>query len=134
LLDEQNYFNNNHGIYCVADYRLFAEKDDSNQGLGAFIQLGIAPQKNNLIKYYSGFGITYQGIFAKRTKDQLGLAFGKAYLNNSLKNESIIELTYLSILNSNFSFQPNIQYIINPSGSDITKDALVISIRTKMEF
>jgi len=128
------YYDNNQGIYCIADYTLFTEKNDPNQGLGAFIQIGITPQKSNLIKNYLGFGANYQGLIPKRDKDHIGLAFGSASFISDLKNESIIEFSYLTYLNSNFSFQPDIQYIINPSGNDVTKDALVVSLRTKLEF
>lgn len=142
-IDTKKEYRNNQGVYFLADYQIFSEKKDNNQGLGAFIQLGMAPKKCNFVKSYIGGGLVYHGLFPKRDKDKLGIAFGYAVLHNNLikhtsheysTSETVIEFTYKSTINSYFSIQPNLQYIINPSGLNTIKNAFICSIRLKLEY
>ena len=137
-------YSNSQGVYFIADYLLAREKLDKNQGLGAFVQFGIAPKKCNRINSYSGIGLVYHGVFKKRSSDDLGIAIGIASLESSLKqeesfhyysnNESVIELTYKAIVNSQFSFQPDFQYVINPGGTNSMKNALTCSLRLRIDL
>lgn len=128
------------GIYFIADYQFFREKSTKPQGLGAFLQMGMTSKNCNHIRSYIGAGLVYHGLIYNRDNDDFGIAIGNAFLGNSvntsnqLKYESAIEITYKVILNSHFMVQPDIQYIINPGGSGNIKNALVSTLRLKLEL
>jgi len=137
-------YNNNQGIYFIADQKIFSEAKDNNQGLGLFVQLGISPKDCNIIKSYAGVGLVYNGLVPSRDDDQVGIALGQATLNYDFQNvdmqlypykhEDVIEFTYQAIIGPHFYVQPDFQYIINPSGAVSINNALVGSIRVGIGF
>lgn len=138
--------NYNRGFYLIGEKRLYAEAAEG-QGLGAFIQLGMADKDLNQITTYWGFGLHYTGLIAGRDNDILGLAvaqalIGKEYLTHSKDvlgvdvehNETALELTYRSEINPTLALQPNVQYIINPSMDPAIDNALQLGIRVELTF
>lgn len=132
---EQHY--NNLGAYAIFDKTLF--KNDDNQRLGLFLQAGGAPSNINLIDFYIGGGLNYQGLIPKRNDDSLGVAFAHASLSDKLdgaqehvRHETTIELTYRAVVNEYFSLQPDLQWIINPGADPDLNNALVVGIRCEL--
>lgn len=121
----------NMGAYVVTE-RIFSDK------FSAFMQLGYADKEKNMIAHYLGCGIQISEIF--QADDQLGLAIGYARsgspfatANPELKrNETVFEATYLFNFSSAISFQPDIQYVVNP-GLEY-ENALVASLRLTIRF
>lgn len=128
------------GTYFIADYQFFREKSTKPQGLGAFLQIGMTSKNCNHIRSYIGAGLLYHGLIYNRDNDDIGIAIGNAFLGNIVnttnqpKYETIVEVTYKAILNSHFTVQPDVQYIINPVGLGDSKNALVSTLRLKFEF
>lgn len=104
------------GFYFYADQQVW---EQANKNVGLFLQLGYSPSKTSISKSYVGMGVNFTGFFSHSKTDILGLAF--AHLNhndNSVCNESIIELSWQKQLCDRIFIQPDIQYIINPAGED----------------
>ncbi|PKL81868.1 MAG: hypothetical protein CVV24_13020 [Ignavibacteriae bacterium HGW-Ignavibacteriae-3] len=114
-------FNNNYGFYLIADQLIWESKNRS--GLGLFAQLAFSPEKINQENYYIGAGFNYTGILSSGGEDVLGLSFAHAGLKKINNNgETTVEFFYKTQLAENIFIQPDIQYIINPSGTDIKLD------------
>ncbi|RKD91582.1 carbohydrate porin [Mangrovibacterium diazotrophicum] len=122
-----------YGFYVVGDHRVSPAKE-YGKGLSVFYQLGVSPRNDNV--GYIGTGIHYTGLFSQKGKDTFGLAMAKGVMNKDAgKDETTFELTYKLQLNDYIYFQPDIQYVINPRGTDATLDnALVGLFRLGLEF
>jgi len=132
-----------YGIYAIADQKIFNEKNDSDNGLGFFTQLGMSPHKGCDLDYYASFGLHYTGLFNGRNEDNLGLALGHASMSKyiglqdqtiDLKGETVIELVYEAKINDYITLKPDLQYVINPGGASGVKNSLTGILRTVIEF
>jgi porin len=149
-----------YGFYFVADQMLYREAHSdvapvtdnngqqtsaaspSNQGLGIFTHVGLSPQNSSFINFYIDGGVTYKGLIPARDNDVFGVAVGYGHLShNALDNEGrsnpgyeiVLETTYQIELATWLSFQPDLQYVIHPSGTNIA-NALVLGARTTLSF
>jgi porin len=123
----------NYGIYLTVDQTLL--KKLSGKELSSFLQASIKPKNINENWYYIGFGLNYKSMFKKRTNDILGIAVVHSGINNDIGSETAIELTYKAQLGENFFIQPDLQYIINPAGTDTKlKNCLLAFLRFGINF
>jgi carbohydrate-selective porin OprB len=87
--------------------------------------------------------LTLTDPLPRRAQDQVGLAVAAALLGSHYKrtltpasaavaSETALELTYLAQLSASLGVQPDLQYIIFPSGSRATRNALVPGIRISL--
>ncbi len=112
----------NHGIYFIADQIIWSTPE--NYQLGLFSQVGLATKKLNYVPNYYGFGISLKTPGEKYFPDLIGLAIGTVGLNGieeenviaDTSRETAIELSIKKELFGRITLQPDIQYIINPSG------------------
>jgi len=120
---------NNGGFYFVGDQQI-------NDKLSLFSQIGLSPKKKNHHNQYYSIGLNYKGLFNKRPTDQCGIAIAHAGIHdNAVGSETAIELTYQFEINEYIYVRPDIQYVINPAGTDSKLDnALVGFIRFGIEF
>ncbi len=130
----ETVFDKNYGFYVIADQRIFQLSE--NRGLGLFAQLAVSPTNINSHNYYLGGGINYTGIFDNEGEDAMGIAFAHAgFRDSSLKNETTIEMFYLVSITENLFAQPDIQYIINPAGTESNlNNALAFFMRFGINF
>jgi|BioPla2DNA2_1021312.scaffolds.fasta_scaffold24229_2 porin len=127
------HYSQNYGIYLTVDQTLL--KKQSGRELSSFFQASIKPKNINENWYYIGFGLNYKGIFTKRTDDILGIALAHSGINNDIGSETAIELTYKAQIGENFFIQPDLQYIINPAGTDTKlKNSLLAFLRFGINF
>ena len=128
-------FRHNYGFYALIDQTLMYN-EAKKQKIGVFSQAAFSPKHKNEHAYYFGFGANYYGIFSKKGKDVLGLAVAHLDLHRtSHKHETTIELYYKYQINDNIAIQPDIQYIINPSGTDAKlPNALLGILRVYINF
>lgn len=126
-------FNNKYGFYLIGDQVLFERE---NKKIAAFTQIALTPKSKNDHHYYIGLGGNYYGIFSKEGKDVFGVAAAiLGFHETSHKHETTLEMHYKWQFNDNFALQPNIQYVINPSGSDENLDnALAAMLRFHINF
>jgi porin len=140
ILDTQISKKHNFGAYGVFEQTLFEFSGDKK--LNGFIQLGYAPTNRNFLDWYFAGGLNFYSPFS-RSNDIVGLAFAYAKINNdyyrvnsatTYRSETAIEFNYTLTLNNNISFQPNIQYIINPGMSKSINNALVSTFRLNISL
>lgn len=132
-------YDDNYGGYVILDGMVWREKED--QGLGVFVMGSGAPKDRNRVQRQVAGGVNYTGLIPGRDADVLGLAFtstqlsSKARLSNGKdRGETTLEGAYQIRVNEHFSLQPDIQYVITPSGDKAIKNASVFTLRTKIVF
>jgi len=119
----------NGGLYFVGDQQI-------TNKLSLFSQIGISPKGINKNNCFYSLGVNYKGLFKNRYNDCMGLAVAYAGIDgNSVGSETAIELDYHLQINKNLYIKPDIQYIINPAGTDQKlQNALVGSVRFGVDF
>lgn len=129
---EESDFTNNYGLYGVADQMLY----NGENKLAVFMQTGLSPYRKNDNYFYFGTGLNYSGLFTENGEDILGLGIAFAGLHNkNFNNETTLELSYFVNLTENISVQPDIQYVMNPSGTEeILDNALAATLRMGINF
>ncbi|MBR2069438.1 MAG: carbohydrate porin [Candidatus Gastranaerophilales bacterium] len=129
---------NNYGFYIGFEQKLIDRFDDKSGGLSMFSQFGYARNSINDVPYYYGAGLVFKGITEKRKDDSIGLAFGWHQFDKELNKannqtaESVVELFYKIKLTNFLYIQPDIQYIIKPSGNE--KNAIAVGLRSCIVF
>ncbi len=134
----EEFAGSNAGFYLIGEKRLYSETD-SEQGLGAFFQLGGTDGDKNQIANYFGFGVNYKGLLPSRDSDLL--SFGIAHARNGdqfralnlgvERAETTYELNYRFEVTPFFAVTPDFQYIHNP-GTEGLDDATVLSARIEL--
>ncbi len=150
----------NYGFYFVADQMLYraprpvsapavddngkqtAAAPSTEKGLGIFTHIGFAPRNSSLINFYIDGGLNYKGLTPTRDNDVVGVAFAYGHLSNNPQDnegssnpgyEIVVEATYQMELTPWLIFQPDLQYVIHPSGTD-TANALVLGAQATVSF
>jgi porin len=150
----------NYGLYFIADQMLYrVPRPDStsvlrnnskqttvasgtDEGLGIFTHIGFGPQSSSLINFYFDGGLNYKGIIPTRNNDVLGVAFAYGHLSNNPQDnegsstpgyEIVLEATYQMELTQSLTLQPDLQYVIHPSGTNIA-NALVLGAQATVSF
>jgi porin len=149
----------NWGIYAVADQMFFRVPGTEDQGLSAFVRIGAAtPNDRNLVSFYIDGGLVYKGLIPGRPDDKVGIAAAHARIGRNARNldrdtaffsgefypvrsnETVVELTYQAKLAPWWTLQPDLQYVIRPSGGVLNDDgslrrnAWVASLRSVVNF
>jgi porin len=144
----------NWGFYTLFDQVLvrFGEPG-SNRGFGVAGSFLASPDQSvSKMPYFFTAALAARGIFASRPTDVAGLGVVFGHFSNDLQDsqeraqrldphvgvqqyETVVELTYrLAFLNSALFFQPDLQYIIRPSGTGRIPDALVLGAQVAVNF
>jgi carbohydrate-selective porin OprB len=103
------------------------------------MKLGAAPRECNIVKYFYGGGITIHNPFLPISLDHISFGVAHAILCNHLDefehigeaNETVLELSFQKSFGI-FSFQPDFQYIIHPSGRREINNSLFLILRTSI--
>lgn len=129
----------NYGFYFLADYII---KDISaNKTIASFIQIGHAPTRINFSSEYYGIGISLISQDEKYFPRHISLALAHVKLNdlvgdkfvNSGRHETTLEVTSDIQFFNYFVLQPDIQYIISPSGG-MYNNSLAAILRLIVNF
>jgi porin len=95
-----------------------------------------------VINVYVDCGLNYKGLIPTRDNDVLGMGFAYGHLNNNPQGndessnpgyEMVLEATYQIVLTPWLSFQPDLQYVMQPSSTDIP-NALVLGAHATISF
>ncbi len=135
----------NEGIYFATDQQLYRKtsKDGNACGLNAFARVGLTPKDRNLVNFEVETGLNYTGLFHSRENDVAGVGFAYTHLDSHEQvsdstlvthHESVMEASYLYIMNSWCSLQPDVQYIFNPGGGTRKRDAVAMGLRFILSF
>lgn len=137
-----NSFNRNFGAYVQFEQMVYKEnKDDENdmQGLVVFGQAGIAPSNKNDMSRYVGGGLNYRGPIPHRDQDRAGIAIGSGNfaprlgdITSQVGAETAFEVFYRAQITPWFYLQPDIQFIMNPSG--MYSNSVAVGLRSVITF
>ena len=137
-----NNFNRNFGAYAQFEQMVYKEKkDDDNdmQGLVVFGQFGMSPSNRNDMSRYMGGGLNYRGPIPKRDKDRAGIAVGSGNFASRLSDvtsqvgdETVVEAFYRAQITPWFYLQPDVQFIMNPSGC--YQNSVAFGLRSVITF
>lgn len=137
-----NNFNRNFGVYAQFEQMVYKEKknnDNDMQGLIAFGQFGMSPSNRNDMSRYVGGGLEYIGPIPKRDKDKVGIAVGSGTfaarlgdITSQIGNETALEMFYRVQVTPWFYLQPDVQFIMNPSGT--YANSCAIGLRSVITF
>lgn len=132
-LQEEELFDSNYGMYAIIDQGLW-KNENTKKSLSAFTQIMISSQEINNHNAYYGGGFVYSGLGNENSV--IGLAIAHARFQEGVsKSETAVELTYNLQVSEQMSIQPDVQYIINPSGTETKlRNALVGGIRIAIEL
>ena len=119
----------NYGVHFSADQPL-------GERVGVFAHGVVSPKSKNENNYYVGVGANLSGVFDKQERDALGLAVAHAGIHSAAhKHETAVELYYRYDFSDNIALQPDVQWIVNPSGGgERLPDALVGMLRLHISF
>lgn len=134
-LDPQLANASNQGAYLSME-KVLSREEDPEQGLSAYLRLGLANGRINPIGTFLGAGAVYTGVFPGRDRDRLGLALNSGFASGQylesgeyLPHETALELTYSFAVAEGFHIQPDLQYVINPGFDPSLENALIIGLR-----
>lgn len=137
-----NIYNRNYGAYAQFEQMVYKEKkDDENdmQGLVAFGQFGVSPSNRNDMSRYVGGGLHYTGLIPKRDKDRMGIAVASGNfaprlgdITSMVGSETAFETFYRVQVTPWFYLQPDVQFIMRPSG--YYDSSVAIGLRTVVTF
>ena len=109
----------------------------STQGLTPFAAVTFAPSDRNTLPWFFSAGFVYPGLIPGRDNDTaaFGLAYGKfsKYLSGQ-HYEMVLEWTYEVAIAPWLTLQPDLQYIIQPSGMSHIANALVGGMQIAINF
>ncbi|WP_309399502.1 carbohydrate porin [Cerasicoccus maritimus] len=138
------------GMYWMFDQMVYSNGVNSKgdkTGITPWFVVSIAPDERvNQMPYSFYGGARWDAIIPSRKDDFLALGFvygefsddfAQSQTNRGLpaqKYESVIELTYMIQVNQWFTFQPDLQYIINPGAAHQYSNAFVIGFQSSVQF
>lgn len=134
------------GYYFVADNQLYKEEGSCNQGLSSFIKVKFGEDKVVPANRTINVGLVYKGLFPTRDNGSLGFSVMRTRLDSGYRlskrssgvylnsHETTYELTYSDVVFKWLTVQPDIQYIVNPSGSSSLKNATVFGLRLQAKI
>lgn len=121
-----------YGLYFVGDQRLILFPNGHN--LGLFTQMSYCPQKESDNYLYIGGGLSVHGM-GNRMHDHYGIGVAYARLRSKAASETAIEAFYKYRINEFMYVQPDLQYILNPLGTDEKlANAFVGTLRFALNF
>ncbi|OQW55933.1 MAG: hypothetical protein A4S14_11110 [Proteobacteria bacterium SG_bin9] len=156
-------FRGNQGVYAVFDQQFYRPAGgDAFSGITGFLRVGAATSNRNLNDFYLEGGLLSTGMIPGRPLDQIGAVFLYSHISDRargldrdqllfsmqpypLRNyELSFELSYAASVVPGWTLQPNIQYVIQPSGNipdpnrpfttEPIKNALVFGIRSTLRY
>lgn len=122
----------NYVVYFGAEQILWRERytdEHGDQGLGVFGQYSWSPPHIDTQHQYIGGGLVYHGWLPSRDNDTVGFGVAHAVFSDApgQSSETAIEGFYKAEVTPSIVLQPDIQYIVAPSGRE--RDALVVGLR-----
>ena len=133
----------NYGVYGVLDQQIYSQ---DSRIVSYFVRSGGAPPDTNFVDYYIESGFNFTAFIPGRDNDVGGIAVARSHVSDDYSEsqilrgnppstaETVIEATYKVQLAPWWTLQPDLQYIITPSGVEGSHDATVLGLRTTVAF
>ena len=141
------------GFYALFDQVLVPfGSPGSNRGFGVFGSVTVAPDSDiQQLPLFITAGVSARGMVDARPRDTLSFGVASGYFSDELRRaqqkgqlpgppggqdyEMVIELTYrIDYREGAFFIQPDLQYIIQPGGTDSRDNALVLGTQIGINF
>jgi len=126
------------GAYATFQQRLWRENpsaEDDPQGVACFLSLDWSEPHVSEVDWHCSIGATWTGAIPNRDEDVIGLGVSTVWFNKDAgftdSTESAVEAFYKLQLAPSMSTWFDVQYIVNPGGTD-ADNALVGTVR--LEF
>lgn len=132
-----------YGIYGVIDQQIYTK---DAKIISLFVRSGGAPENTNFVDYYVDGGFDFTGFIRGRDNDVAGIGVARSHVsqdysvsqvaqgNPPSSAETVIEATYKMQISPWWSVQPDVQYIVTPSGVQGSQNAVVLGLRTNIAF
>jgi porin len=142
----------NCAIYSNIEQEIWREPGSEDQGLGVFAHGAWLPPDRNFVEFSVEGGLHYLGPIAGRDKDALGVGVAFIKISDRVASavraanqrdqtsrsvpdfEATLELVYRYRAAPWLSIQPHAQYVIRPGGTKDRDDAVILGVRTNIEF
>ena len=136
-------YGTNYMAYGVADQEVFKH---GQLTVEAFVHAGFASSSFSLVQNYWDAGFDFIGPAPNRSHDHAGIAIARSGISKQYSHsleeqgkpgassETVIELTYKCQFTRWGAIQPDLQYLINPSGRNGSRNAFVFGLRTVIAF
>lgn len=119
-------FENNKGFYLLADQQLW-RSTTNHRSLSLFLQLAMSTAAINDPHLYAGGGLNFAGLSQQQPDDAVGIALAHAGFKKGLRPaETAFELYYRKHLGKNLFLQPDLQYVVHPSGTGEALDNALV--------
>lgn len=127
------------GLYAAFETPLWI--GGQGRRLDGWVRAGIADDRIWEIARYAGGGVTLSAPFAARPDDQAGLAIARAAFASDWRRgrpggagraETAIEATWRFALAEGLAVQPDVQWILHPSG-ERGRSALALGVRLDLD-
>ncbi len=147
------------GWWAVLQQQLTTDHGDTSRGLHAFANFTFQDKKTDSVDEFQQVGLTYEGPFDARPKDNAGLGFSRIHVNSHLRQTQRLQNEvsgvfdyddpdYQPIQHSEYNaeifygFQltpwlvarPNLQYVWRPGGVKAVDDAFVMGVKFAFEL
>jgi porin len=142
-----------YGLYLNVEQQLTRPSAaDPKRGLSVFLNAAQADKRTSTLDNQVAAGLLYVGPFAARPLDGLGLAVGRTEVNDRvtrgqrLQNkaglgpvpiqgpEYAAELFYSLHVIRGMTLRPNVQYVHDPGGTSENSDAVILGLKTVIDF
>jgi porin len=129
----------NYGFYLTGDQMVTREGGPgTSEGLSLFGVFVWAPlQRINTLPYFASVGASYRGLVPSRGRDTATFAVYYGGFSRDLPgqtHETALEWTYAIAVTPWLTVQPDVQYIIRPSGKSSIPNALVVGAQIAVSF
>jgi len=125
-------------LYYNFDQYLYTEADDPTQGVGLFGRFGWARDDVNPVNYFYSIGAGGKGLLPNRDNDTYGVGYYHVDLSNDLPpmfhSEQGVECYYNIEVTPWLHISPDLQFIVNPGGTDANDVAIVYGMRMQMSL
>jgi porin len=140
------------GIYVLGQQKVYREPGNAARGLTVFGGFVYGDSHTAEIQWFGEAGLVYQGTFPGRDDDTINLGFAYGHINGNLisvqKNankddpgseveqsaEAVVELNYGAQVTPWWLLSPGMQVIINPGADNGVPTALVLGLKTSVNF
>lgn len=140
----------NQGFYAVAETTLWRESDpgsDEPRQVTTFGRFGVSPRRSSRLQQTADAGLNFTGLLPGRRRDVLGLGAAWARISDDARRaeraagapvipgyELVIEASYQIAIGERWRFVPDLQWVRHPGASSSLRDALVLGLRTRVQF
>jgi porin len=139
LRDEAYNRGNNGGFYIGLEQMAFREGEaDSTEGLTPWAVVAYSPKQSiNIVPFFLGAGMVYQGLFPTRDEDRAAVGFYYGNLSRHVEDtssERMLEIAYTAQITPWFYVRPDAQFIFRPGGTSENSDAAVLGGEVGITF